>query len=86
MHIGTRMVLLEYRSVFGSLITKKKLAMPLGMLEKSEISGFFKHLHYSVYRHQAISVAIGERCRMMSDLPLYNITCAPSIRLAPTLT
>ena len=40
MHIGTRMVLLEYQRVFGSLMTKKKLAMPLAMPEKSEISFF----------------------------------------------
>ena len=48
MHIGTRMVLLEYQRVFGSSVTKKKLTMPLAMPEKSEISGF-SNTYITVY-------------------------------------
>ena len=74
MHIGTNMI-------FGGILEgvwpinnpNKFLLCDFRCQSKSRITGFFKHLHYSVYKPSQD----GGRC-VMSDSPLYNITCALS--------
>ena len=75
MDIGTIMIFGGIIESDGPINTQEKCCLRnFRCQSKSGITGFFKHLHYSIYT----SHLNGGR-RVMSDSPLYNITCAATI-------